>query len=91
VLAASGPSEEDGAYAKTRPLSANGVQLTPVELIETSTFTRQITARLSDKDYGEFQSRLAANPGLGALINVAQSFQPAAPRFVSALPLGALK
>jgi len=39
-----------------------------VELIETSTFTRQITALLSEEDYGEFQSRLAANPGLGALI-----------------------
>ncbi len=39
-----------------------------VELIETSTFTRQMTALLSDEDYGEFQSRLAANPGLGALI-----------------------
>jgi hypothetical protein len=39
-----------------------------VELIETSTFTRQITALLSDEDYGTFQSRLAANPGHGALI-----------------------
>jgi hypothetical protein len=39
-----------------------------VELIETSTFTRQITALLSDEDYGAFQSRLAANPDLGALI-----------------------
>ena len=39
-----------------------------MELIETSTFTRQMTALLSDEDYGEFQSRLAANPGLGALI-----------------------
>jgi hypothetical protein len=39
-----------------------------VELIETSTFTRQMTALLSDEDFGEFQSRLAANPGLGALI-----------------------
>ena len=39
-----------------------------MELIETSTFTRQITALLSDEDYGAFQSRLAANPGLGALI-----------------------
>ena len=39
-----------------------------VELIETSTFTRQIMALLSDEDYGAFQSRLAANPGLGALI-----------------------
>ncbi|HLH17346.1 MAG TPA: type II toxin-antitoxin system RelE/ParE family toxin [Bryobacteraceae bacterium] len=39
-----------------------------MELIETSTFTRQITALLSDEEYGAFQSRLAANPGLGALI-----------------------
>jgi len=39
-----------------------------VELIETSTFTRQMTTLLSDEDYGEFQSRLVANPGLGALI-----------------------
>ncbi|MDR3703221.1 MAG: type II toxin-antitoxin system RelE/ParE family toxin [Candidatus Sulfopaludibacter sp.] len=39
-----------------------------MELIETSTFTRQIMALLSDEDYGVFQSRLAANPGLGALI-----------------------
>jgi len=40
-----------------------------VELIETSTFTRQITALLSDEEYAEFQGWLAANPGLGALIN----------------------
>jgi hypothetical protein len=39
-----------------------------VEVIETSTFTRQIAALLSDEDYGAFQPRLAANPGLGALI-----------------------
>ena len=39
-----------------------------MELIETSTFTRQITALLGDEDYGTFQSRLAANPGLGARI-----------------------
>jgi len=39
-----------------------------VELIETSIFTRQITALLSDEDYGKFQSRIAENPGLGALI-----------------------
>ena len=32
-----------------------------VELIETPTFTRQITALLSDEDYGAFQSRLGAN------------------------------
>ena len=39
-----------------------------MELIETSTFTKQITALLKDEEYGEFQSRLAANPQLGALI-----------------------
>jgi hypothetical protein len=39
-----------------------------VELIETSVFTRQITTLLSDEEYREFQSRLAANPDLGALI-----------------------
>ena len=39
-----------------------------MELIETFTFTRQITGLLSDEDYGAFQSRLAANPGLGARI-----------------------
>lgn len=39
-----------------------------MELIETSIFTRQITALLTDEEYGEFQSRLAANPQLGALI-----------------------
>jgi hypothetical protein len=39
-----------------------------VELIETSTFTRQITALLNDEEYRAFQARLAANPDLGALI-----------------------
>jgi hypothetical protein len=39
-----------------------------VELIETSTFTRQITGLLSDEQYAVFQSRLAANPALGAFI-----------------------
>jgi hypothetical protein len=39
-----------------------------VELIETSTFTKQITTLLTDEEYGLFQSRLAANPRLGALI-----------------------
>ena len=39
-----------------------------MELIETSTFTRQITALLTDEEYGEFQSRLSANLELGALI-----------------------
>jgi hypothetical protein len=42
--------------------------LKQVELIETSTFTRQIAALLSEEEYREFQSRLAARPGLGALI-----------------------
>lgn len=39
-----------------------------VELVETFTFTKQITALLSDDEYRDFQSRLAANPELGALI-----------------------
>jgi mRNA-degrading endonuclease RelE of RelBE toxin-antitoxin system len=39
-----------------------------VELIETSAFTRQITALLSDEEYSGFQSRIAANPELGALM-----------------------
>jgi hypothetical protein len=39
-----------------------------MELIETSTFARQITALLGDEEYGEFQSRIAANPELGARI-----------------------
>jgi hypothetical protein len=39
-----------------------------VELIETSIFTRQIASLLSDEQYREFQSRIAANPELGALI-----------------------
>jgi RelE toxin of RelEB toxin-antitoxin system len=39
-----------------------------VELIETSTFTKQITTLLGDEEYREFQFRLAANPQLGALI-----------------------
>ena len=39
-----------------------------MELIETSTFTRQITALLSDEEYAAFQSRLAAHPDLGAVI-----------------------
>jgi hypothetical protein len=39
-----------------------------VELIETSVFTRQITALLNDEEYGDFQTRIAANPELGALI-----------------------
>ena len=39
-----------------------------MELIETSIFTRQITALLSDEEYGGFQSRIAADTELGALI-----------------------
>ena len=39
-----------------------------LELVETSTFTRQIAELLGDEDYGEFQARLAANPCVGALI-----------------------
>jgi mRNA-degrading endonuclease RelE of RelBE toxin-antitoxin system len=40
-----------------------------VELIETSTFTRQITALLRHEEYGKFQFRLAENPALGAVIS----------------------
>ena len=39
-----------------------------MELIETSIFTRQIASLLSDEQYREFQSRIAANPELGAII-----------------------
>ncbi len=39
-----------------------------MELIETSIFTRQIGALLSDDEYRDFQSRIAANPEFGALI-----------------------
>ena len=39
-----------------------------MELIETPTFTRQITVLLTDEEYRGFQSRLAANPGLGVRI-----------------------
>ena len=39
-----------------------------MELIETSIFTRQIATLLSDEEYREFQSRIAANPELGAVI-----------------------
>lgn len=39
-----------------------------MELIETSTFTRQITALLNEEEYGRFQSRIAANPRFGAVI-----------------------
>ena len=47
------------------PMADNGDR---VELIETPTFTKQITALLSDEEYGEFQSQLAANPQLGPLL-----------------------
>jgi hypothetical protein len=45
---------------------ADNVQ--PVELIETATFTRQIATLLGDEEYRVFQSRLAANPQLGAIL-----------------------
>jgi hypothetical protein len=46
-----------GHLADYPPMADN---LKHVELIETPTFTRQITALLSDKDYGAFQPRVAA-------------------------------
>ncbi|WP_079223058.1 type II toxin-antitoxin system RelE/ParE family toxin [Stenotrophomonas maltophilia] len=36
--------------------------------VETPTFTRLITALMSDEDYGAFQTGLAANPEAGDLI-----------------------
>ncbi len=39
-----------------------------MELIETPTFTRQITTLFTDDEYREFQSWLTANPGLGVRI-----------------------
>ena len=39
-----------------------------MELSETRVFTKRIGALLSDEEYAEFQSRLAANPQIGALI-----------------------
>lgn len=36
--------------------------------VETPTFTRLITALMSDEDYGDFQAGLAANPEAGDLI-----------------------
>jgi hypothetical protein len=39
-----------------------------VESVETSAFTRQLANLLTDDEYREFQSRLVANPQLGALI-----------------------
>lgn len=39
-----------------------------MELIETSVFTRHITALLSDEEYREFQAELDANPELGPVI-----------------------
>lgn len=49
-------------------LSANGVYLTGVELVETSVFTRQITGLLSDEEYRRFQSQLVSNPAIGPVI-----------------------
>jgi hypothetical protein len=60
-----------------------------VELIETSTFTRQMTALLSDEDFGEFQSRVAANPGLGALIKGGGGIRKIRGRLVRAVSVGA--
>lgn len=47
------------------PLAGNRNE---VELIETSVFAKQVTALLSDEEYGEFQFGPVVNPGLGALI-----------------------
>lgn len=39
-----------------------------MELIETAIFTRQIDLLLSDEEYTDFQSRIAANPRIGPLM-----------------------
>lgn len=39
-----------------------------MELIETSIFTRQITALLTDGEYRRFQVQLVANPAVGPLL-----------------------
>lgn len=39
-----------------------------MELIETSVFTRHITELLSDEEYRQFQTGLAANPAMGSVI-----------------------
>ena len=39
-----------------------------MQFIETSIFTRQVTALISDDDYGQLQSALAAHPDMGAII-----------------------
>jgi len=38
-------------------------------IIETSVFTRQITALMSDETYAAFQSELAEHPDMGAIIS----------------------
>jgi len=38
------------------------------EFVETSVFTRQLTAFMSDEEYKEFQALLIENPEAGAVI-----------------------
>ncbi|MBV8846001.1 MAG: hypothetical protein JO307_24595 [Bryobacterales bacterium] len=44
-------------------------------MIETSIFTRPNSALLTEDEYIEFQSRLAANPQLGAVIKGVAGFE----------------
>jgi mRNA-degrading endonuclease RelE of RelBE toxin-antitoxin system len=37
-------------------------------IIETSVFTRRVTSLLTDVEYGELQSTLVENPGMGSVI-----------------------
>ena len=39
-----------------------------MQFIETSIFTRQVTALLSDEEYGQLQIALSAHPDMGAII-----------------------
>ena len=56
-----------------------------MELVETSIFTKQVTALLNDEEYGEFQAGLAANPGLGLLSRVVGAFARFAWRLADAV------
>ena len=43
-------------------------RITPVEFIETPTFTRQVLELLSDEEYRQLQNMLVADPGCGDLV-----------------------
>jgi hypothetical protein len=59
-----------------------------VELIETPTFTMQITALLSDEEYRRFQRDLVGSPSRGALIKGGGAYARFALQFVRAVRPG---